>query len=82
MIFKNMTKKEKELIAERFSISIGTLYNWEKTKPELIKIMQLGLMKEKENSLNIENVDNEVDQMKLRMIKIEETLKRIEKVNE
>ena len=71
-------KKEKEEIAERIDIAISTFYKWEKTKPELIKLVLLGLQKEKEQSLNIENVDNEVENMKERLLKIEEQMKLLE----
>lgn len=39
-----MNKKE---LAIRLDISLATLYNWEKTKPELIKLINLGLKEEK-----------------------------------
>lgn len=70
-----LTKKEKEEIANRIDIAISTFYNWEKTKPELLKLVLLGLQKEKELSLNIENVDDEVETMKERILKIEEQMK-------
>jgi hypothetical protein len=73
-----LTKKEKEEIANRIDIAISTFYNWEKTKPELLKLVMLGLQKEKEQSLNIENVDNEVETMKQRLLKIEEQMKLLE----
>ena len=73
-----LTKKEKEEIANRIDIAISTFYNWEKTKPELLKLVMLGLQKEKELSLNIENVDNEVESMKERLLKIEEQMKLLE----
>ena len=72
------TLKEKENLANEFNISTGTFYNWEKNKPRLIELITLGLQKEKELSLNIENVDNEVDDMKQRMLKLEEQMKLIE----
>ena len=74
-------KKEKEEIAERIDIAISTFYKWEKTKPELIKLVLLGLQKEKEQSLNIEQVDNEVETMKQRLSKIEEQMKLLEEQN-
>lgn len=74
-----LTLKEKEKLAEDFNISLGTFYNWEKTKPRLIEIILLGLQKEKELSLNIEQVDNEVETMKQRLLKIEEQMKLLEK---
>lgn len=44
-----LSKKEKELISERINISLATFYNWEKSKPELIKLLLLGLEKENED---------------------------------
>lgn len=38
-----MNKKE---LAVRLDVSVATLYNWEKTKPELIKLINLGLKDE------------------------------------
>lgn len=49
------TKIEKELLAERFNISLATYYNWEKNKPDLIKVIELGLQKEKEIEQGLEN---------------------------
>lgn len=34
---------DKKSLARRINVSIPTLYNWEKTKPELIKLINLGL---------------------------------------
>ncbi len=76
-----LTKKEKEEIANRIDIAISTFYNWEKTKPELLKLVMLGLQKEKELSLNIEQVDDEVETMKQRLSKIEEQMKLLEEQN-
>ena len=73
-----ITRKEKDELAERVDIASSTFYKWEKTKPELIKLVLLGLMKEKELSLNIEQVDNEVETMKQRILKIEEQMKLLE----
>ena len=70
-----ISRKEKDDLAERIDIASSTFYKWEKTKPELIKLLLLGLQKEKELSLNIENVDNEVETMKERILKIEEQMK-------
>lgn len=39
-----MTKKE---LAERINVDPKTLKNWETTKPELMKLIQLGLAAEK-----------------------------------
>ena len=76
-----LTKKEKQEIADSFNISLPTFYNWVKTKPRLIEIIELGLQKEKELSLNIEQVDNEVETMKKRLSKIEEQMKLLEEKN-
>ena len=70
-----ISRKEKDDLAERIDIASSTFYKWEKTKPELIKLLLLGLQKEKELSLNIENVDDEVETMKERILKIEEQMK-------
>ena len=50
-------KIDKEERAKRFNISLATYYNWEKTKPDLIKIIELGLQKEEEISKNLENIN-------------------------
>lgn len=67
-------KTEKEERARRFNISLGTYYNWEKTKPDLINIIELGLQKEKELSENIE-VAEELYPMILKLQKDLEELK-------
>lgn len=54
-----VSKEEKENRAKRFNISLATYYNWEKNKPELIKIIELGIEKEKEVELNIDNENKE-----------------------
>ncbi|MCT7577657.1 TetR/AcrR family transcriptional regulator [Aliarcobacter butzleri] len=51
-------KIDKEERAKRFNISLATYYNWEKTKPELIKIIELGLQKEEEISNSLENIND------------------------
>ncbi len=61
-----ISKKEKEERAKRFNISIATYYNWEKTKPELIKLINLGLEKEKDF-----NIQNEIMDIKKRIDKLE-----------
>ena len=76
-----ISRKEKDELAKRIDIASSTFYKWEKTKPELIKLLLLGLQKEKEQSLNIENVDNEVETMKQRLLKIEEQMKLLEEKN-
>jgi transposase len=47
MNIKELTRKEKEEIANRFNVSVGTIYNWIETKSELIKIIELGYEYEK-----------------------------------
>ena len=49
-----MNKKE---LAIRLDVSLATLYNWEKTKPELIKLVNLGLKDE----LAIENEEENIN---------------------
>ncbi len=61
-----LTRKEKEERAKRFNISIATYYNWEKEKPELIKIIDLGLEKEKDF-----NIENEIINIKKRIDDLE-----------
>lgn len=40
-----MTRAE---LAKKFNVSAKTLHNWENEKPELIRIINLGLMAEKQ----------------------------------
>lgn len=49
-----MNKKE---LAIRLDVSLATLYNWEKTKPELIKLVNLGLRDE----LAIDNEEENIN---------------------
>lgn len=37
---------DKNVVAKRCNVTVQTLYNWEKTKPELIKLINLGLQLE------------------------------------
>jgi hypothetical protein len=65
-----LTRKDKEERAERFNISVSTYYNWEKEKPELIKIIELGLQKENEIESNLDgfsNLDEAVGQLLLKL---------------
>ena len=76
------SKKEKEDIAKRFNISIATFYNWEKTKPELIKIIELGLMKEKELEKDLdgfEDIGNAVKKMYIEMQDMKKKMEELEK---
>ena len=38
---------DKKQLAEKIGISLKTLYNWEKEKPELIKLINGGLLLER-----------------------------------
>ena len=75
------TKKEKIEIAERFNISIATYYNWEKNKPDLIKIIELGLEKEKEIQNGINNESDLISKME-ELEKRMNTLEMVKKVSE
>lgn len=61
MNIKELTRKEKEEIANRFNVSVGTIYNWIETKSELIKIIELGYEYEK---IKNENKTNEASHEK------------------
>ncbi len=79
-----LTLKEKEKLAEDFNISLGTFYNWEKTKPRLIEIIRLGLLKEIEieNNLNgFSNLDDAVGQLLPKFKELEEKVRRLEEQN-
>ncbi len=76
-----LTRKEKEKRAERFNISASTYYNWEKEKPELIKIIELGLQKENEIENNFDgfsSLDDAVGQLLPKFKELEEKVKRLE----
>lgn len=76
-----LTLKEKEKLADEFNISVGTFYNWEKTKPRLIEIIKLGLEKEKDIENNIDelsNLDNIVEQLLPKFKELEEKVKKLE----
>ena len=79
-----LSLKDKEKLAEDFNISLGTFYNWEKTKPRLIEIILLGLQKENEieNNLNgFSNLDEAVGQLLPKFKELEEKVKRLEEKN-
>ncbi len=81
MYIKELTRKEKELIADRINISVGTIYNWIDTKPELIKLIELGLQKENEIKGNLEgytNLDEVVGKMIPTIKALEEKIKLLE----
>lgn len=76
-----LTKKEKQELSDKFDISISTYYNWEKTKPELIKIIELGLQKENEIKNNLDgfsNLDDAVGQLLPKFKELEEKVRRLE----
>ncbi len=70
-----MTTKEREELAKRINSTPKTLYNWEETRPELIKLIELGLQKEKELKEN-SNDDN----LNAKVIDLEERLQKIETI--
>lgn len=57
---------DKKQIAKRIKVSLATMYNWEKTKPELIKLIEYGLKYE----------SGEIEQNEI--LKYFEKLKKIE----
>lgn len=53
-----MNKNE---LSKRIDVSLKTLYNWEETKPELIKLIKLGLEKEEEHlKENVEKMEKNI----------------------
>jgi hypothetical protein len=78
-----LTKKEKQELSDKFDISISTFYNWEKTKAELIKLIELGLQKENEIKNNLDgftNLDEAVGQLLPKFKELEEKVKRLEEL--
>ena len=76
-----LNKKEKEEISERIDIGISTFYKWEKTKPELIKLLLLGLEKEQEiknNVSELSNLDKTVGNIIPTIKALEEKIKALE----
>ena len=76
-----ISRKEKDELAERIDIASSTFYKWEKTKPELIKLLLLGLQKENEikNNLNgFTNLDDAVGKIIPVIKELEEKVKRLE----
>lgn len=79
-----LTRKDKEERAERFNISVSTYYNWEKEKPELIKVIELGLQKENEIENNLDgftSLDEAVGKLLPKFKELEEKVKRLEEKN-
>lgn len=52
-----MTRKE---LAEKLEVDPNTLRNWEKNKPELIKLINAGLMLEKQ----IQEIEKNLNELK------------------
>lgn len=76
-----LTRKDKEKRAERFNISVSTYYNWEKEKPELIRIIELGLQKENEIEKNLDgftDIDKAVGQLLPKFKELEEKVRKLE----
>lgn len=57
-----MTKKE---LAERIGVDPKTLKNWETTKPELIKLINLGLATEQ----HFKETEEYIDKVKRKLLK-------------
>jgi hypothetical protein len=79
-----LTRKDKEERAKRFNISVSTYYNWEKEKPELIEIIDLGLQKENDIKNNLDgfsNIDEVVGKIIPVIKELEEKVKRLEEQN-
>lgn len=74
-----LTKKEKQELSDKFDISISTFYNWEKTKPELIKLLLLGLEYEKIKSENKTNEASHEKTIEIIFQKLEELENKINK---
>lgn len=55
-----MNKKE---LAVRIDVSVATLYNWEKTKPELIRLINLALKDEVIENNEDENINTYYKQL-------------------
>lgn len=70
-------------LAKRIDIASSTYYKWKKTKPELIKLLLLGLQKENEIENNLDgfsNLDEAVGQLLLKFKELEEKVKRLEEL--
>lgn len=69
-----MNKKE---VAQRIDVSLATLYNWEKTKPELIKLIKLGLEKEAGIPYDPQREESEKDKEIKRLQGVVDTLRGV-----
>lgn len=69
----SINKKE---LAKRLNITTKTLYNWEENKPELIKLIKLGLEREKEigikETIDIAEVLKQVQELAKEVKKLKE----------
>jgi hypothetical protein len=68
-------------LAKRIDIASSTYYKWKKTKPELIKLLLLGLQKENEIENNLDgfsNLDEAVGQLLPKFKELEEKVRRLE----
>ncbi len=68
-------------LAKRIDIASSTYYKWKKTKPELIKLLLLGLQKENEIKNNLEgfsNLDEAVGKMIPTIKALEEKVRKLE----
>ena len=79
MNIQKLTRKEKEVIADRINISVGTIYNWIDTKPELIKLINLGLEYEKIKNENKTNEASHEKTIEIIFQKLEELENKINK---
>ena len=82
MTIKELTRKEKEVIANRLNVSVGTIYNWLDDKPELIKLIELGLKKEEEIKNNFNGFTSLDEAVSKLFPKIEELEKKVLKLEE
>lgn len=62
-------------LTERIDIATSTYFKWKKTKPELIKLLLLGLQKENE----IKNNENELSNLDKTVGNMIPTIKALEK---
>ena len=61
---RKMTRDE---LAKKFNVSLKTLHNWEKEKPELIRIINLGLL-----------ADTQIEETRNHLEKLEDMQKNAE----